>query len=81
MSISRVHGGAGGGDGGGPGALIALPRRVMVRKSIWRHERTKKRGRAALSKQVSGLYSANVFLECGRREDIGRKGQFGSERG
>ena len=39
FSISRVHGGAGG-EGGGPGALIALPRRVMVRKSsIW-HERT-----------------------------------------
>ena len=35
FSIFRVHGGAGG-EGGGPGALIALPRRVMVRKSsIW----------------------------------------------
>ena len=64
LSISKVHGGAAGEDGG-LGAVLALPGRMIARKSsIWfgtGQQRTTKRP-ARITKSTGGLYSRNYIL-------------------
>ena len=63
LSISKVHGGAAGEDGG-LGAVLALPGRMIARKSsIWfgtGQQRTTKRP-ARITKSTGGLYSRNYI--------------------